>query len=558
MAIRYALRRVALCMLSIAASAPALGADATAGKAVFKQQCALCHTAEPNDNGGAQGPSLAGTYGRRAASNSAFTYSKALRDANLTWDAPTLDKFLAAPTIVVPGTTMVIPVARQADRENVIAYLQSRGGQWSAVPGAMTSSTGAADWKKDAPGREHRIDAAKLPAPFATEAARNRPKQVDRPGDAKLSLPPGFKIDVFSDKLQAPRRMRVAPNGDVFVAETQGGRISILHPTANGVTGPDVFAAGLKQPFGMAFYPNEKNPQWLYVGESHRVVRFAYRTGDTKAKGEPEIVVPELPTGGHYTRDIAFSPDGKRLFVAVGSASNVAEDMPKKTPAEIRAWEAEYGVGAAWGKETHRAAVMVFELGSNKPGKNFANGLRNCVGLTVQPKTGDLWCTTNERDLLGDDLVPDYSTRVKEGGFYGWPWYYFGANEDPRLQGDRPDLRSKVIVPDVPFESHSAALTLDFYTATGGSSAFPADYVGDGFAVFHGSWNRALRTGHKVVRVRMKNGVPTGEYEDFLTGFIVDDGSAWGRPVATAFLQDGSMLLSDDGSNLIYRISYAR
>jgi glucose/arabinose dehydrogenase len=232
--------------------------------------------------------------------------------------------------------------------------------------------------------------------------------------------------------------------------------------------------------------------------------------------------------------------------------------MPKKTLDEAKAWDAEHGLGATWGAETNRADVLVFEVGSGKPGKIFATGIRNCVGLTVQPLTGDLWCTTNERDLLGDDLVPDYSTRVKEGGFYGWPWYYMGKYEDPRLKGDRPDLAGKAIVPDVPYQAHSAALNLVFYTATSGSSAFPQRYRGDGFAVLHGSWNRAFRTGHKVVRVRMKNGVPTGEYEDFLVGFIVDDSQVWGRPVGAAVAGDGSLLISDDGANLVYRISYAR
>ena len=186
----------------------------------------------------------------------------------------------------------------------------------------------------------------------------------------------------------------------------------------------------------------------------------------------------------------------------------------------------------------------------------YAAGIRNCVSLTVQPANGALWCTTNERDNLGDDLVPDYSTRLTEHGFYGWPWYYMGSHEDPRLKGARPDLAGKVLVPDVPYQSHSAALNLLFYTASTGSSAFPAEYVGDGFATFHGSWNRAFRTGHKIVRLRMKDGVPTGEYDDFLTGFIVDDASAWGRPVALAELADGSLLLSEDGGNRIFRISY--
>jgi glucose/arabinose dehydrogenase len=246
------------------------------------------------------------------------------------------------------------------------------------------------------------------------------------------------------------------------------------------------------------------------------------------------------------------------LFVSVGSGSNVAETMSKKSPQEIQSWEATHGLGAAWDRETDRAVVLVFDAAMPAQPVIFAAGIRNCVGLTLQPANGSLWCTTNERDALGDDLVPDYSTRVARGAFYGWPWYYIGSHEDPRLKGERPDLAGKVAVPDVLYQSHSAALGMTFYAAGAGKSAFPPSYVGDAFVAFHGSWNRSLRTGYKLVRVRMKNGEPTGEYEDFLTGFIVDDASVWGRPVATVQLADGSLLLSEDGNNIIYRISYAR
>jgi len=279
-----------------------------------------------------------------------------------------------------------------------------------------------------------------------------------------------------------------------------------------------------------------------------------------KPSGAAETVVAELAptTGGHYSRDLVFSPDGKKMYVAVGSLSNVAEDMPKKSPAEIKAWEAEHGVGAAWDKEANRADVLVFDVGSNAPGKPYATGIRNCVGLAIQPGTGDLWCTVNERDALGDNLVPDYSTRVRPGGFYGWPWYYMGDHEDPRHAGERPDLKGKTITPDVPYEAHSAAVGFAFYTVTQGRSAFPADYVGDAFAVFHGSWNRADRTGHKIVRVPMKNGKPTGEYVDFLVGFITADGQPWARPASVTVAPDGALLMSDDDGDVIYRISYSR
>jgi glucose/arabinose dehydrogenase len=288
-------------------------------------------------------------------------------------------------------------------------------------------------------------------------------------------------------------------------------------------------------------------------------VRYAYKSGDGVAKSVPEVVVPKLASagGGHFTRDLQFSLDGKRMFVSVGSASNVADQMPKRPLAEAQAWDKEKGAtGATWGVEENRADVLVFDVGNATP-KIFATGIRNCVGLNVQPVTGDVWCTTNERDNLGDDLVPDYSTRVKEGGFYGWPWYYMGNNEDPRdnVKGQRPDLAGKAIVPDVRYTPHSASVNLTFYTARSGSSVFPAEYQGEGFAVLHGSWNRAFRTGGKIVRVLMKNNVPTGEYEDFMTGFIVSDNSVWGRPNSIVVASDGSLLVGDDGNNLVYRIS---
>jgi glucose/arabinose dehydrogenase len=427
-------------------------------------------------------------------------------------------------------------------------------------PDAATAQPSASpDWKADAPGHSHRIDVAALPAPG--QSAADFPRIVPKPDDAKLSLPPGFKVDVFTKEAQGPRTMRVAPNGDIFVTETKAGRIKILHPSPDGasVASTATYVEGLTGPFGMQFYPAGKQPQWLYVTEVNRVLRYAYKVGDMKPSRQAEVVVPQLAdtTQGHSTRDLVFSLDGKRMFVAVGSQSNVAEDMPKKSAADIKAWEAEHGVGAAWGNEANRADVLVFDVGSNKPGKPFATGIRNCVALAMQ-STGDLWCTTNERDALGDNLVPDYSTRVKEGGFYGWPWYYMGNKEDPRHAGERPDLAGKTITPDVPYQAHSAAVGFTFYTASNGKSAFPAEYVGDAFAVFHGSWNRASRTGHKVVRVPMKSGKPTGEYVDFLTGFISADGKPWARPSSIAELPDGSLLLTDDDGNLIYRISYSR
>jgi glucose/arabinose dehydrogenase/cytochrome c2 len=548
----------------IAAIPAAFSAEASAGKTLFQQRCSVCHTAESGDSGGAQGPSLIGVFGRPAASAPQFSYTQALKESKLTWDAATLRRFLGGPASVVPGTSMALAVPAEAERDNLIAYFQSVATEVSPAAAQAivvpTSSVQTANWRLDAPGLVHRISIASLPPPFATASARNNSSVVPKPASATLAVPAGFQIEPFANGLAGPRKMLVAPNGDILVTELLGGRVTVLHPTPDGrrVAGTDVYLTGLKQPFGLAFFPNAQNPHWLYVAETNRVTRYAYQIGDLKPRGKTQIVVPQLPSGvGHSTRDIAFSPDGKQLFVSVGSGSNVAEAMSKKTPAEIKSWEAKHGLGAAWDIETNRAAVLVFDAASPAAPVIFATGIRNCVSLTVQPVNGALWCTTNERDALGDDLVPDYSTRVKRGGFYGWPWYYLGSNEDPRLKGDRPDLAGKVSVPDVLYQAHSASLSMTFYKASRGKSAFPSAFVGDAFVGLHGSWNRSLRTGYKLVRVHMKNGEPTGDYEDFVTGFVVDDGHVWGRPVATTELKDGSLLMSEDGGNVIFRISYA-
>jgi glucose/arabinose dehydrogenase/mono/diheme cytochrome c family protein len=540
------------------------GANVELGKVLFRQQCLLCHTAEANDNGGGQGPKLGGIVRRRAAADSSFAYTPALKAANLVWDIETLDRFLAAPAVVVPGTSMVVAVPSKTDRANIIAYLGSESDvAQSTVASEAPPVLAQGDWVNDKPGRIHHVRVADLPKPFATPSARNNPRVVSRPANAELAVPPGFRVQVFTDQVVAPRQIVAAPNGDLFVAETGSGRVRVIRPTKDGagVAQTENFVEGLQQPFGMAFQPQRK-PKWLYVAEINRVVRYRYSSGDLKARAEGEVVVPELApqsAGGHTTRGLAFSSDGKRMFVAVGSLGNVGENMSPKSVEQAQAWDTTHGIGAAWDAETNRAAVLVFDLSAPAAApKVFATGIRNCVGLSVQPATGALWCATNERDGLGDDLVPDYVTRVKEGGFYGWPWYYLGAIEDPRHAGERPDLRDKVTVPDVLLEAHSAALSIVFYAPNAGAAAaFPANYVGDGFAVLHGSWNRGTRTGHKVVRIPIENGLPSGAYEDFLTGFIIDDASAWGRPVAAAVGKDGSLFVTDDGANAIYRISYS-
>jgi len=576
-------------LLAIAA-APSFGADANAGRTFFRAQCLLCHSAEGGDNGGAQGPNLAGVLGRKAASTG-FSYTPAMKASGLTWDGPTLERFLASPTTVVPGSAMVIPVPQQADRDNLVAYFTAAhdgtlqvqagpggfprggaGGPPRGGPGgpgafgrpapAAAPPKGEAEWKKDAPGVVHRVDVAKLPPPYDTPSANNFPQLVAKPANAKLSLPPGFKIEVYLDKgLTGPRAMKVAPNGDVFLAETNASRVSVLRPSEDAKTATaTVFAQGLQQPYGIAFYPAGDHPQWVYVAETNRVVRYPYKVGDTVASKVPEVVVPQLAPqgGGHFTRDISFTPDGKHFYVSVGSGSNIPENLSKKSPDEIKAWEAVHGFGTTWDGEENRADLRIFDVDGDTKGRTYASGIRNCVGLTIQPATGLPWCAVNERDNLGDNLVPDYATSVQQGAWYGWPWYYMGKYEDPRLQGQRPDLAGKATVPDVPLQAHSAALNIKFYEASNGASVFPKEYVGDAFVVLHGSWNRAFRTGHKIVRLPMKDGKPTGEYVDFLTGFITEDNNAWGRPAAIVELQDGSLLLADDGANLIYRISYSK
>jgi glucose/arabinose dehydrogenase len=430
----------------------------------------------------------------------------------------------------------------------------------TAAPGVLTGKDALGDWTTDKPGVTRKIAAGDIPKPNQAESVRNNSIVDDRPANAKLSVPAGFAVTEFFDDLDGPRTIRTAPNGDIFVAESRIGRVRVLRPSADGAKPASVetFAEGLTNAFGIAFYP-AANPQWIYIGETNRVVRYPYKAGDMKAGGPPDIIVGKIAetVGGHTTRDIAFTKDGSRMLVSVGSQSNVAEGMMDKKPtADLVSWEKDNGLGGSWGKEAGRASVISFTP-DGKDRKAFANGIRNCVGLNQNPATGDIYCSTNERDTLGNNLVPDYLTRVQDGHFYGWPWYYMGDNEDPRLAGQRPDLKGKVTVPDVLFQSHSAALQTTFYPADiKGASAFPAEYRGDAFVALHGSWNRAPRTGYKVVRVKLDKGVPTGEYQDFLTGFVIDQEKVWGRPVGVAVMKDGSLLVSEDGNSTIWRVAY--
>ncbi len=398
-------------------------------------------------------------------------------------------------------------------------------------------ATLAGDWTHDSPGTRHRVDLDKLPPPFATTSAVNGPKQVHRPDGAELHVPAGFKIEEYATGFQNPRYLLTAPNGDIFVAETGASKILVLRDTKGGHT-PDVrelfTTDGLNKPFGLAFYPPGPDPQFLYAANTDGVVRYPYKNGDLKATGPAEKLPAKIVGGGgHTTRALVFSPDGKRLYVTVGSGSNVDDH---NNPVE-------------------RERALVWEMNPDGTDqKIFGYGIRNPVGMAIRPGTDEVWVSTNERDGLGDDLVPDYITRVTPGGFYGWPWFYMGSHEDPRKVGMHPELADKVLKPDVPVQSHSATLNLAFYTG----SQFPAEYQGDAFAAFHGSWNRNKRTGYKIVRVPIdkETGKARGDYEDFVTGFVTADGNVWGRPVGVTVAKDGSLLFSEDTGEMIWRVSY--
>ena len=398
------------------------------------------------------------------------------------------------------------------------------------------------DFRGESPGKIHHITPSDLPKPYATESADNGPRVVSRPSGAWPQAPSGFKVELYAEKLVNPRLIRAAPNGDLLVAESAAGRVLVFRGiTKDGKPETtETFATRLNRPFGIAFYPPGPNPKFLYIGDTDSVVRFPYENGDLKARGSQETVIAKIPSGaghlgggGHWTRDLAFSLDGKKLFVAVGSHGNIADTDTDSS-------------------EYHRANVLV----ANPDGSDlrvYASGIRNPVGIAVDPQTGVLWTSVNERDDLGDNLPPDYITHVQEGGFYGWPWYYIGGNEDPRLKGKHPELKDKTIIPDVLLEPHNASLELTFY----GGQQFPQEYRESIFASEHGSWNRSVRTGYEVIFVPLKDGHASGEYEDFLTGFVTPEGNAWGRPVGVAVAKDGSLMVSDDGSNSIWRISYA-
>ena len=404
----------------------------------------------------------------------------------------------------------------------------------SSVKNVITGTAAFVTYKDEKPGTYRKITVSDLPQPYASKGVSNGPKLVPMPEGAWPKAPEGFKVERYAEMSDAPRELRTAPNGDLFVSDSSAGKIEVFRGIKDGKPEQhSVFASGFKNNFGIAFYPLGKNPEWVYFANTNSVVRYHYHEGDLKASGEPETVIAELPSGGgHWTRDLAFSKDGKRLFVSVGSASNV--DNPDTHPAE-----------------KNRADILEYTP-EGKFVRIYAAGIRNPVGIAVNPTTGQLWCSVNERDMLGDNLVPDYITSVKEGGFYGWPWYYTGDHQDPRLEGTHPELKGKVTVPDVLLQPHNASLELTFYEG----SQFPRAYHGDIFAAEHGSWNKSVRAGYEVIRVPLEDGKSDGVYGDFLTGFVTEDGNVWGRPVGVAVAPDGSLMVSDDGSKSIWRVSY--
>ena len=382
------------------------------------------------------------------------------------------------------------------------------------------------------PLSHHEVKPSDLPPPKIENEVNNGPKVIPRPEGAKLTMPPGFEISTFAEGgFTRPRWMALAPNGDVFVADSMGGKVVVLRDNnKDGVADErSTFAENLNEPFGIAFWHD-----YVYVGNTDAITRYHYKPGQMKADGPAEKIA-DLPGKGyreHWTRNILFSPDGKKMYITVGSESNV--DV-----------------------EANPMRATITEFNPDGTGKRtYASGTRNPIGLAWLPGTRTMWAAVQERDRLGDDLPPDYVTAIQDGGFYGWPFAYAGGFEDPRHKGERPDLVRKMITGDVLIQAHSAILGLTFYEG----KMFPKEYKGDVFVALHGSWNRTKRTGYKIIRIRFKNGKPVGGYDDFLTGWMLDENSreVWGRPVGLLVLSDGSMLITDDGANKIWRVTYGR
>jgi glucose/arabinose dehydrogenase/mono/diheme cytochrome c family protein len=504
---------------------PYQGQHPDSAKASYEKNCAQCHG--PNGEGTGNIPAIATGNSQNASDGELFWYITKgdVNNGMPSWQAlPEKERWEIINFIRVLGSMKPGSPRVQLSADEAVAT-------GSNAPPPHPPFT---DYRFEKPGTVRKITVKDLPPPLATTSAGNGPKVVPRPQNAWPQVLPGFKVELYAADLKEPRLIRTAPNGDYFVAESQPGEIHVFRGiTAEGkFEQTETFATGLNRPFGINFYPPGPDPRWIYVGNTDSVARFPYRNGDLKARGPAEHIA-DLPHGqGHWTRDIQFTADGKKMFVSVGSASNVDDaDLPS---------------------EKNRAHVLEF----NPDGSGmrvYAYGIRNCVGMAIDPKTQELWCSTNERDALGDNLVPDYITHVQEGGFYGWPWWYMGGHQDPRHAGRHPELGSKVITPDVLLNPHNASLEMTFYHG----KQFPAEYQGDIFAAEHGSWNRSVRVGYEVIRVPLhQTGHASGQYEDFMTGFVVDNGHVWGRPVGITVAQDGSLLVTDDGSNSIWRISH--
>lgn len=431
------------------------------------------------------------------------------------------------------------------------ATAQDTTGSVNPAQEVLSGEAAYGNWQDDAPGVTREFSVADLPQPSPESAASNAPENIARPDGAMPVVPEGFSVELVAEDLGQPRTLTFAPNGDLFVANSDAGEVMVLRMNEGGTAEESVFAEGLNQPYGIAFYPAD-NPEWVYIGESDGLKRFPYAEGDLVASAGAETLVEGIPADGHWTRDVVVAPDGDRLFYAVGSESNVGDDMSRQPEGSVEQWASAEPLGASWGPEERRATVLSFAPDGTGE-EYFATGLRNCSGMTIQPATGDLWCVVNERDGLGDNLPFDYATSVAEGGFYGWPWYYIGEHADPRWsETPREDLSDDVTVPDVLFQPHSAPLNIAFYDA----DQFGPEYEGDAFVAMHGSWNRGQRTGYKVVQLDFdENGEATGAYTDFMTGFVVDAQSVWGRPVGVAVGPDGALYVSEDGSGTIWKVT---
>ncbi len=368
-----------------------------------------------------------------------------------------------------------------------------------------------------------------LPPPFATESAGNGPSDTTPPAGFLPTVPAGFHVNIFAKDLKRPRFMATAPNGDIFVAETGAAQIDVLRDPQHtgGAQQRETFVDGLNRPFGIAFHDG-----YVYLGNTNEVVRYKFDPQTSKRLGNSEHIL-DLPSGGgHFTRTIAFSADGKSLYVSVGSSGNIDIE-----------------------KDQRRGTVLVCDP-DGKGARIYASGLRNAVGLAIEPVTGAPWVAVNERDEMGNNLPPDYFTSIQDGGFYGWPYSYIGDNVDSRVKPQRPDLVAKAIIPDVLLGAHVAPLEFAFYAGR----QFPEAYRGGAFVAEHGSWNRSPRTGYQVVFVGFKDGKPSVDPAPFITGLVPNpaDKNVNGRPVGVAVAADGALLISDDGSGMIYRITYAQ